>query len=69
MQEHHDANIIQRHDGRAGAHDAIRALTKNCAAELAILEFIGSELKKKEKKARKAAPEETTEEKEATAKS
>src|ERR1017187_2778172 len=34
-------------------------------AELAILEFIGSELKKKEKKARKPAPEETTDEKEA----
>jgi len=40
-------------------------------AELAILEFIGSELKKKEKRPRKAAPEETTDEKEkeATAKS
>jgi large subunit ribosomal protein L17 len=41
-------------------------------AELAILEFIGSELKKKEKKARRKpaeeAPEEETEEKEATAK-
>src|ERR1700689_4243376 len=40
-------------------------------AELAILEFIGSELKKKEKRPRKPAPEETTDEKEkeATAKS
>jgi large subunit ribosomal protein L17 len=41
-------------------------------AELAILEFIGSELKKKEKKARRKpaeeAPEEETEEKEAVAK-
>ncbi|MGC1386141.1 MAG: 50S ribosomal protein L17 [Candidatus Acidiferrales bacterium] len=41
-------------------------------AELAILEFIGSELKKKEKKARRKpteeTPEEETEEKEATAK-
>jgi|ERR1700678_3526267 large subunit ribosomal protein L17 len=39
-------------------------------AELAILEFIGSELKKKEKKARRKpeeAPEEETEEKEAVA--
>jgi len=33
-------------------------------AELAILEFIGSELKKKEKRPRKPAPEETTDEKE-----
>ncbi len=37
-------------------------------AELAILEFIGSELKKKEKKARKAAATEEPEEKEAAAK-
>jgi large subunit ribosomal protein L17 len=37
-------------------------------AELAILEFIGSELKKKEKKARKAATTEEPEEKEAAAK-
>jgi large subunit ribosomal protein L17 len=37
-------------------------------AELAILEFIGSELKKKEKKPRKAAAEEAPEEKEAVAK-
>ncbi len=33
-------------------------------AELAVLEFIGSELKKKEKKAKKEKPEETHEEKE-----
>jgi hypothetical protein len=33
-------------------------------AELAILEFIGSELKKKEKKSRKPAAEEAPEEKE-----
>ena len=37
-------------------------------AELAILEFIGSELKKKEKKSRKAAAEVPEEEKEAVAK-
>jgi large subunit ribosomal protein L17 len=37
-------------------------------AELAILEFIGSELKKKEKKPRKTAAEEAPEEKEAVAK-
>src|SRR6202050_1663099 len=37
-------------------------------AELAILEFIGSELKKKEKRPRKAAVEEVPEEKEAVAK-
>jgi large subunit ribosomal protein L17 len=37
-------------------------------AELAILEFIGSELKKKEKKPRKAAAAEEPEEKEANAK-
>lgn len=37
-------------------------------AELAILEFIGSELKKKEKKSRKAAAAEEPEEKEANAK-
>ena len=37
-------------------------------AELAILEFIGSELKKKEKKPRKAVEEEVPEEKEAAAK-
>src|SRR5271163_2507386 len=37
-------------------------------AELAILEFIGSELKKKEKKPRKAAAEEEPEEKEVNAK-
>jgi large subunit ribosomal protein L17 len=37
-------------------------------AELAILEFIGSELKKKEKKPRKAAAEEEPEEKEVAAK-
>ena len=36
-------------------------------AELAILEFIGSELKKKEKKPKKAAAEEAPEEKEAAA--
>ncbi|HEV3481896.1 MAG TPA: 50S ribosomal protein L17 [Candidatus Acidoferrales bacterium] len=36
-------------------------------AELAILEFIGSELKKKEKKTRKAAAQEEPEEKEAAA--
>jgi large subunit ribosomal protein L17 len=37
-------------------------------AEIAILEFIGSELKKKEKKPRKAAAEEEPEEKEVNAK-
>src|ERR1700722_5182642 len=37
-------------------------------AELAILEFIGSELKKKEKKPRRAVEEEVPEEKEAAAK-
>jgi large subunit ribosomal protein L17 len=37
-------------------------------AELAIIEFIGSELKKKEKKSKKAAAEEAPEEKEAAAK-
>jgi len=37
-------------------------------AELAILEFIGSELKKKEKKSKKAAEEAPAEEKEAVAK-
>ena len=36
-------------------------------AELAILEFIGSELKKKDKKSKKAAAEEAPEEKEAAA--
>jgi len=36
-------------------------------AELAILEFIGSELKKKEKKSKKAVAEEVPEEKEAAA--
>ncbi|HWG58678.1 MAG TPA: 50S ribosomal protein L17 [Candidatus Acidoferrales bacterium] len=36
-------------------------------AELAVLEFIGSELKKKEKKSRKARAEEAPEEKEAAA--
>jgi len=36
-------------------------------AELAILEFIGSELKKKDKKAKKAKAEEAPEEKEVTA--
>jgi large subunit ribosomal protein L17 len=36
-------------------------------AELAILEFIGSELKKKEKKGKKAAAQEEPEEKEAAA--
>ena len=36
-------------------------------AELAILEFIGSELKKKEKKPKKGAAEEAPEEKEAAA--
>lgn len=36
-------------------------------AELAILEFIGSELKKKDKKSKKAAKEEVPEEKEAVA--
>src|ERR1700690_1185432 len=38
-------------------------------AELAILEFIGSELKKKEKKPRKTVAEEAPEEKQAAAKS
>jgi large subunit ribosomal protein L17 len=38
-------------------------------AELAILEFIGSELKKKERKSKKAVAEEAPEEKEAAAKS
>ena len=38
-------------------------------AELAILEFIGSELKKKERKPKKAVAEEAPEEKEAAAKS
>src|ERR1700690_3851680 len=38
-------------------------------AELAILEFIGSELKKKEKKPRKPVAEEAPEEKQASAKS
>ncbi len=67
------ADLAPRFADRPGGYTRIirTGWRSGDGAELAILEFIGSELKKKEKRPRKSAPEETTEEKEkeATAKS
>jgi large subunit ribosomal protein L17 len=67
------ADLAPRFSDRAGGYTRIvrTGWRIGDGAELAILEFIGSELKKKEKKAKKAAaegaPEEKEKEKEATA--
>jgi large subunit ribosomal protein L17 len=61
------ADLAPRFADRAGGYTRIvrTGWRIGDGAELAILEFIGSELKKKEKKPRKAAAEEAPEEKEA----
>jgi large subunit ribosomal protein L17 len=63
------ADLAPRFSDRAGGYTRIirTGWRIGDGAELAILEFIGSELKKKEKKPRKAAAEEAPEEKEAAA--
>src|SRR5215831_13329028 len=68
------ADIAPRFADRSGGYTRIihTGWRIGDGAELAIIEFLGSELKKKEKKARKKAeetPEEEKDEKEATAKS
>jgi large subunit ribosomal protein L17 len=64
------ADLAPRFADRAGGYTRIirTGWRIGDGAELAILEFIGSELKKKEKKSRKAAEEVPEEEKEAVAK-
>jgi large subunit ribosomal protein L17 len=64
------ADLAPRFADRAGGYTRIirTGWRIGDGAELAILEFIGSELKKKEKKSRKAAEEAPEEEKEAVAK-
>ena len=61
------ADLAPRFADRAGGYTRIvrTGWRIGDGAELAILEFIGSELKKKEKKPKKAAAEEAPEEKEA----
>jgi len=61
------ADLAPRFADRAGGYTRIirTGWRIGDGAELAIIEFIGSELKKKEKKPRKAAAEEAPEEKEA----
>jgi large subunit ribosomal protein L17 len=63
------ADLAPRFSDRAGGYTRIirTGWRIGDGAELAILEFIGSELKKKEKKPRKAAAEEAPEEKEVAA--
>ena len=63
------ADLAPRFAERAGGYTRIvrTGWRIGDGAELAILEFIGSELKKKEKKSKKAAAEEAPEEKEAAA--
>jgi len=63
------ADLAPRFSQRAGGYTRIvrTGWRIGDGAELAILEFIGSELKKKEKKPKKAAAEEAPEEKEAAA--
>ena len=63
------ADLAPRFADRAGGYTRIvrTGWRIGDGAELAILEFIGSELKKKEKKPKKAAVEEAPEEKEAAA--
>ncbi len=63
------ADLAPRFADRAGGYTRIirTGWRIGDGAELAILEFIGSELKKKEKKSKKAAAEEAPEEKEAAA--
>jgi len=63
------ADLAPRFADRAGGYTRIirTGWRIGDGAELAILEFIGSELKKKEKKPKKAAAEEAPEEKEAAA--
>lgn len=68
------ADIAPRFADRSGGYTRIihTGWRIGDGAELAIIEFLGSELKKKEKKSRKKAeetPEEEKDEKEATAKS
>ncbi|HXX71202.1 MAG TPA: 50S ribosomal protein L17 [Candidatus Acidoferrum sp.] len=60
------ADLAPRFSDRAGGYTRIirTGWRIGDGAELAILEFIGSELKKKEKKPRKAAAEEAPDEKE-----
>jgi large subunit ribosomal protein L17 len=64
------ADLAPRFSDRPGGYTRIIRVGWRIGdgAELAILEFIGSELKKKEKKTRKAPAEEAPEEKEAVAK-
>src|ERR1700740_679593 len=61
------ADLAPRFADRPGGYTRIvrTGWRSGDGAELAILEFIGSELKKKEKKGRKAAAQEEPEEKEA----
>jgi len=63
------ADLAPRFADRAGGYTRIvrTGWRIGDGAELAILEFIGSELKKKEKKPKKAAAEEAPEEKEVAA--
>jgi len=63
------ADLAPRFSQRAGGYTRIvrTGWRIGDGAELAILEFIGSELKKKEKKPKKAAAEEAPEEKEVAA--
>jgi large subunit ribosomal protein L17 len=63
------ADLAPRFSDRAGGYTRIvrTGWRIGDGAELAILEFIGSELKKKEKKPKKAVAEEAPEEKEAAA--
>ena len=65
------ADLAPRFSGRAGGYTRIvrTGWRIGDGAELAILEFIGSELKKKEKKPKKAAAEEAPEEKQAAGES
>ncbi len=60
------SDLAPRFSGRAGGYTRIvrTGWRIGDGAELAILEFIGSELKKKEKKAKKAAAETPEQEKE-----
>jgi large subunit ribosomal protein L17 len=64
------ADLAPRFADRAGGYTRIirTGWRIGDGAELAILEFIGSELKKKEKKSKKAAEEAPAEEKQAAAK-
>ena len=65
------ADLAPRFAARSGGYTRIihAGWRLGDGAELAIIEFIGSELKKKEKRARKKAEEASAEEKEASAKS